>query len=216
MPNGFGLIDQSAYSKTSKRNPGFNLLDTMVHPPQEQFSEFSLIPANAKAYIAHLLGIAYAPKMSDLTSGDIDAIKRAVATARIQNGGASTGSFGYGQYKGQARTGASEFDTPSTGWQLALRSFTDPTFRAETLLGQARYKMDNQGNVVVNDTYNFNTPRSEMTGYLNSEGPLQITKDLFSLIRSGRTNEALETLINMRGPAKEEGAQYSLNLGKLR
>lgn len=207
-----GLGATAAY----QRQPGLGLANALTNPPPEMMPrEFTPLPVNIKTYLSTLLGNRTGPSLSDFTPGDLDAIRRAAATS-MKTTGQSQGTFGYGNYTGTARTPGSRFDEPQGLWSLLMRSFTDPSFRAETTLGQAKYNVNDRGELEVRDTYNFNMPRSEVNAYAQHEGGLQIWKDLTDLVRSGRGNEALETFINMFGTSQEEGKPYTLNLGRLK
>lgn len=176
--------------------------------------DFSAVPVNAKTYVSALLGSRSGPSLADFTDSDLAVMRQTVRTAMQQNGGRPSGSFGYGQYRGGKREAASEIDKPYGMLELAKKSFLDPSFRVETTIGQGRYSINDRNELEITDAYDFNRPRGDVAQYANSEGLLQISKDMAGLVMHGRAPEALETLINLVGPAAGESKPYTLNLGR--
>lgn len=183
----------------------------------------SLLPVNIRTYMSAMMGNRSGPNMQHFSAADIAAIHQAAAHAMgrpisdsIAGPQGPRGVIDYQDYGGQASPtiGKSRFDEMSNPLSLLRLSATDPNFRMETTFGQARYKVNPQGQLEVSDTYNFNAPRASMQAYANREGYWQMLKDHLSMLRNDPVHFP-EEIGKLLGPSQEEGKPYTMNFGPM-
>lgn len=170
-----------------------------------------LVPINIKQYIKFLVGTDTSLSEKDFNKEDLAAIKRAVIRRMKEN--PRSGEIGYGDY-GEQPADFSNFEQGASLRTLISDSYTDPKMRLETTLGMASYDTDDNGDVRVKDTYNFNATRKQVNEIVKEQGRLGAMD--YALRKNGFTG-ILNAIGNMYGKTEDEGGtNVDINLGKIR
>lgn len=167
-----------------------------------------LVPVNIRQFLGHITGNREPLTENDLWPSDITAIQNAVKNSE------EPGKIQYGEYKPVGA--ANKWGIPLNDIGVAetlKRSWNDPAYRMETLLGGASYHLDNNGNVVVTDNYNFNAKRKQV----NALGPLDIASYFLHGITDANPLAFGNFLGNYFGATDDEqGNPVNINVGPLK
>lgn len=186
---------------------------------KQQASEVSIlknyVPVNIRQYLSHITGDTSELNESHLDSSDIDALKYAVKKdikTHTKNGvEPSEGVIGYGDYSPKGFSEWAEGDKGHSHGPLDMikNSYTDPAYRMETTLGMAKWKKDSEGNVIIEDKYNFAASENEMREAIKSKGVLGLISEGY---RDGGLPGILNVVGNMFGSTKEKGNRVRIKL----
>jgi hypothetical protein len=160
----------------------------------------NIIPPNIRMFMQDLVGSKDKFTEADLSKSDRDLLKEIALSAKDK------GYIDYGDYK---------VDSINRNF---LRNIVDDRYNLKTLLGKAKVELNDQGELVVKDTFDFNDKKDIKSledlkfaltdmkdAFLGKEG-FAGTGGLYSLIREGA---------RYVGSGPGEGAPVEINLGKL-
>jgi hypothetical protein len=163
------------------------------------------IPLSVRQLAADVVGDETKVTEKDLSKGEKEALTQAVLNAKKKN----KDVIEYKDYKthGSSKKGAQYADVGGGGSTADfMKKLADPAYSMKTTLGQARITLDDKGNTVIKDKYNFN----------DSDGQFKLVRFL-----KGMKNAGLSPYKQMRNVAKElgspegSGAEVEINLGKI-
>ena len=158
----------------------------------------NLIPPNIKMFVADLLGSKEAFTEEDLTESDKNLLKE------IAVKGVDKGSIDYEDY------GVNSIN------RNIFRNIIDDRYNLKTLLGKAKVEINDKGELVVKDTFDFND-KKDIKSLEDLKFALIDMKDAF-LGKSGYGSGGLYSLIRQGakyfGSGPGEGAPVEINLGK--
>jgi hypothetical protein len=168
------------------------------------------IPVNIRQYVASLMGDEAELNEKHLSASDLESLKRAVLR-QVRKTGQREGEIGYGDYY-ETPAKFSSFARGESAVRYLTDSFNDPAFRMETTLGMARYKVDDAGNAVVEDKYDFNATREQVRELLSKRSTLRVLGESYQ--RHG-VNGLLNVVGNIFGRTEGEGTPVKINLGPI-
>jgi len=153
------------------------------------------VPSNMRLYAESLAGKESPITEADFSESDLEALRSAVRAA------SERGSKDYFSYEDYPAT-----EDPQQGaWLDTVKSsFTDPSFRGQTSVGQGNYHTDPAGNTIATDTYDWNAAKQA------AELP---TGDKLALIVQS-LRDPLE-IGNLMGNLAGGSRPTKINLGKL-
>ena len=163
------------------------------------------IPLSVRQLAADVMGDETKVTEKDLNEGEKKALTQAVLNAKKED----KDVIEYKDYKthGSAKKGAQYADVGGGGSAADfMKKLADPAYSMKTTLGQARITVDDEGNTIIKDKYNFN----------DSDGQFKLVRFL-----KGMKNAGLSPYKQMRNVAKElgspegSGAEVEINLGKI-
>jgi hypothetical protein len=159
----------------------------------------NIVPPNIRMFVADLFGSKEKFTEKDLTESDRNLLKE------IASGGVDKGFITYDDY------GVNSIN------RSLFRNIVDDRYNLKTLLGNAKVEINDQGELVVKDTFDFNDKKDIKSledlkfaltnmkdAFLGKEG-FAGTGGLYSLIREGA---------RYVGSGPGEGAPVEINLGK--
>jgi len=158
----------------------------------------NLIPPNIRMFVADILGSKEKFTEEDLSESDKNLLKEIAAQ------GVEKGSIGYADY------GVNSID------RSLFRNILDDRYNLKTLLGKAKVEINDKGELVVKDTFDFND-KKDIKSLDDLKFALTDMKDAF-LGKSGYGSGGLYSLIRQGakyiGSGPGEGAPVEINLGK--
>ena len=114
-----------------------------------------ITPINIEQYIGKLLGNRKTVTENDLWQSDLQALRNAVGKKKTPEGIIEYGEYGpANEYQPSAWDEGWGHEGPSA-LDALFSSYIDPKFRMETTLGAAKYHTDPNGDVIVQDTYDW-------------------------------------------------------------
>jgi len=158
----------------------------------------NIIPPNIRMFVADLLGSKEKFTEQDLSKSDRELLKEIAAK------GIDKGSIDYGDY------GVNSID------RSILRNIVDDRYNLKTLLGKAKVEINDKGELVVKDTFDFNDKKDikNLEDFKNAMGDIYGafkgetgygSGGIYSMIRQGA---------KYFGSGPGEGAPVEINLGK--
>ena len=158
----------------------------------------NFIPPNIRMFVADLLGSKEAFTEKDLSESDRDLLKQ-IATKTV----------------GKGEIDYSDYEVNSINRNL-FRNLLDDRYNLKTLLGKAKVEVNDKGELVVKDTFDFNDKKD-----IESLDDLKFAlKDMYSAYKgeTGFGGGGLYSLIRQGakyfGSGPGEGAPVEINLGK--
>ena len=189
------------------------------------------MPINMKAYVYDLLGGSAPYDVGDLQPQEIEQLYKLIYDAAGE--GQTSGTIDYydqGGYGDIMTTDAreqlqrqikSEFEDPekvkaflSANPQIDSKTFlkqlNDPEFIMKTFLGKFNYRIDDNDNVIITDSYdtNINKGQPEQSGRLQR---------FFSNLKPGKNYpmSVLSGIAGLLGSAEGKGSPIEINLGTM-
>lgn len=177
----------------------------------------NIIPVNIRQYGSSIMGNRGELNESHFSNSDKQSIIRAVLR-NMKHPGSEPNTIGYFDY--------GKKENHRTGWEgsgsgngvspigAMIKSFTDPAFRMETTLGMANYHTDDNGDVIVTDTYDFGAPQEVINQKIKENGGSKI-KTYLQLARERQSNfeGKLNIIGNLFAGGDGTGAPVRINLG---
>jgi len=155
---------------------------------------FNKIPPNMRLFVSDLMGKDELVTNKNFTDPQLDIMKEAAAKAI----GEGKDSLSYGDYPEGEMNYSQNF----------LDKMKDPNFQMRTTIGSANIKINDEGDVILTDQFNFNDAKD-----VNSLNDLKnALVDIFGEKGAYRKLRAVGTYF---GSPEGEGAPIELNLGKL-
>lgn len=158
----------------------------------------NFIPPNIRMFVADILGSKEKFTEEDLSESDKNLLKEIAAQ------GVEKGSIGYADYG---------VDSINRNF---FRNILDDRYNLKTLLGKAKVEINDKGELVVKDTFDFND-KKDIKSLDDLKFALTDMKDAF-LGKSGYGSGGLYSLIRQGakyiGSGPGEGAPVEINLGK--
>ena len=158
----------------------------------------NFIPPNIRMFVADILGSNEKFTEEDLSESDKNLLKEIAAQ------GVEKGSIGYADYG---------VDSINRNF---FRNILDDRYNLKTLLGKAKVEINDKGELVVKDTFDFND-KKDIKSLDDLKFALTDMKDAF-LGKSGYGSGGLYSLIRQGakyiGSGPGEGAPVEINLGK--
>lgn len=158
----------------------------------------NLVPPNIRMFLSDIVGSKDKFTEEDLTGADQDLLRE------IASKGVDKGSIGYEDY------GVNSID------RSFLRNILDDRYNLKTLLGKAKVEVNENGELIVKDTFDFND-KKDIKSLEDLKFALTDMKDAF-LGNSGYGGGGLYSLIRQGakyiGSGPGEGAPVEINLGK--
>ena len=188
------------------------------------------MPINMKAYVYDLLGGSAPYDVGDLQPKEIEQLYKLIYDASKE--GQTSGRVDYtdqGGYGDIITTDAREqlqrnIDAGNISEELAQQTFlndpsderflkqlNDPEFIMKTFLGKFNYRIDDNDNVIITDSYDANLNKP---GALNQSGRLQ---RFFSNLKPGENYpmSVLSGIAGLLGSAEGKGSPIEINLGTM-
>lgn len=147
------------------------LLDFVVQRlPADKF------PTNARTLIETAQG-----NRNPITEGNLSPEELATLRELVLLKGGNAGDIQYRDYRALGKTMQARGQIPAS-LSPSLFSMADPLGNLQTTLGRFRYARDANGNLVVQDTYDFNPPQEgamqeQRTGDYGAFGPYGLIRD---------------------------------------
>ena len=155
---------------------------------------FNKIPPNMRLFVSDLMGKDELVTNEDFTETQLDVMKAAATNALKQDKEYITYED-YPNYKERNKKGF-------------LEKMTDPDYQMRTTIGSGNIKINDEGDVILTDQFNFNDAKD-----VNSLNDLKnALVDIFGEKGAYRKLRAVGTYF---GSPEGEGAPIELNLGKL-
>ena len=160
----------------------------------------NLIPANMRQFVYDIAG-----GKEDFTEKDLSASDQELFREIISNAAAEGRDYiDYDDY------GIDSFYRPF------MENITDPRYNLKTLVGRGNFEVDESGNLILTDKYDFNV-NDPLSGSeyapIADAGAMDIAKDLFSRAKEKGIYNALRTAGSYFGSAPGEGSNVRINLG---
>ena len=168
------------------------------------------IPVNIRQYVASIFGDETELNEKHFSKSDLDSLRQAVHR-QMTKSGSREGEIGYGDYY-ETPAKFSSFGRGESAVRYLKDSFNDPAFRMETTLGMARYKVDDAGNAVVEDKYDFNASREQVKELLSRQSTIGVLSEAY---RRHGVNGILNAAGNIFGRTEGEGTPVKINLGPI-
>lgn len=160
----------------------------------------NLIPANMRQFAYDLVG-----GTEDFTEDDLSASDQKLFREIIFNAAAEGRDYiDYDDY------GIDSFNRPF------MENITDPRYNLKTLVGRGNFEVDDAGDLILTDKYDFNVndPLSGSEYAVNKDAGFgEIASDLFSRVKDKGIYNALRTAGSYFGSAPGEGSDVKINLG---
>ena len=170
----------------------------------EEIKNNSLIPINIKQMVYDIFGGEGDVTEKDLSGNELTALKSIITPEVIRKGKL--------EYKDYQTTGEGDIysDVGGEGHQGSnpiSKSFKDPAYALKTTLGQARVYTNEDGDVIIEDRYNFNDADDEVTfdSFLDD---LRAVKSDWKYFLPRKTAKYF-------GSKEGQGSKIMINLGKL-
>jgi hypothetical protein len=162
----------SPKNKLAPETTGVNkLLDYVV-----QRLPANMFPTNARTLIETAQG-----NRNPITEGNFSPEELVMLKELIALKGGNAGDIQYGDYRALGKAMQARGQIPAS-LSPSLFSMGDPLGNIQTTLGRFRYARDPKGNLVVQDTYDFNPPQEgamqeQRTGDYGAFGPYGLIRD---------------------------------------
>ena len=171
----------------------------------------SVIPVNIRKFVSHLVGNKSPITEADFSQKDIQRLRESVRR-KISQSGTPSGEIGYGDYGDSPHT--YDFAMGQSGpVDMLVGSYTSPAFRLDTTLGMARYVVDENDDVIIEDRYNFNANREKINRILEDKGKFGTLLYAFKMNGYPGVLNAIGNIIGSTDD--EEGTPVRINLGPL-
>lgn len=158
------------------------------------------IPPNIRMFVADIFGMKDDFTEENLSAQDQKLLKE------IAMGQVDKGYLDYGDY------GVASIDRP------LLRNLMDDRYNLKTLLGKAKVEVDEDGNLIVKDTFDFNDAKD----ISNLEDLKDALSDIYGAYKGetgsagvGGLYSAIRQIGKYIGSAPGEGAEVNINLGSI-
>jgi len=163
----------------------------------------SRIPINIRAFVSDIFGGGDEINENSLTEAERKELANVVKRAQEQG----KSKIEYSDYATEGNKQSQYADVGGGGGAGDFFSkVTDPAYSLKTTLGQAKISVDEEGNTVVTDQYNFN----------DSDGDFSVLGLIKGIKRAGLSPYAqIRNIAREFGSGEGEGAQVKINLGKL-
>lgn len=160
----------------------------------------NLIPPNMRQFVYDMTG-----GKEDFTEKDLSASDQELFREIISNAVAEGRDYiDYDDY------GIDSFYRPF------MENITDPRYNLKTLVGRGNFEVDEAGNLILTDKYDFNV-NDPLSGSeyapIADASAMDIAKDLFSRAKEKGIYNALRTAGSYFGSAPGEGSDVRINLG---
>jgi len=152
----------------------------------------NIIPPNIRMFVYDLLGGKEKFTEKDLTRSDRELLKEIAAK------GVDKGSIGYSDY------GIRSIDKPF------LSNIVNARYNLKTLLGKAKVEINDQGELVLKDEFNFDDAKDVK----NLEDFKFAIKDIFSKGKEKGLYGGIRAIGTYFGSGPGEGIPVEINLGK--
>lgn len=160
----------------------------------------NLIPANMRQFVYDMAG-----GKEDFTEDDLSASDKDLFREIISNAAADGRDYiDYEDY------GIDSFNRPF------MENITDPRYNLKTLVGRGNFEVDDAGDLILTDKYDFNVndPLSGSEYAVNKDAGFgEIASDLFSRVKDKGIYNALRTGASYFGSGPGEGSDFKINLG---
>lgn len=174
------------------------------------------VPVNVRAYLSLFAGRKEPLTETFFAQEDLEFLRRAVER-KVAKTGMGIGALDYDDYSddGSVSPPGRDFAMGNMGpLKMLAASRGSPAFRMETTLGMARYEIDDAGNAIIEDRYNFGATRKQVDDVLEQKG-------LLGIFTWAYQNNGLPGLLNAAGNLwgatdEEPGIVVRLNLGPLK
>ena len=169
----------------------------------EEIKNNRLIPINIRQMMYDIFGGDRDVTEEDLSSNELTALRSIITPEVLRKGKL--------EYKDYATTEGdnvySDVGGSVQGSNPIAKSFSDPAYALKTTLGQAKVFTDKNGNVIIEDRYNFNDADDQVTfdSFLND---LRAIKSDWKYFLPRKTAKYF-------GSKEGEGSKIIINLGKL-
>jgi len=168
-------------------------------PPQREADKF--VPLNVRQFLHDLSGGREDITVDDLSSKEKEALIKVVKNAKARGSDAIT----YDDYQ----TGQNQYADVGGAKMNMFDMFgklQDPAYSMKTTIGQAIIKTDDEGNVIVEDRYNFNDSKGEF-----------IFNDFLKGVKNAGFNpySQARNVARYFGSGEGEGSKVTINLGKI-
>lgn len=167
----------------------------------------ALVPVNALQFLKTVQGDKSDITEKDFWDSDKDAIRGAVHR-KIEETGKTEGYIGYGDYNPEHRWSDFGFGNENPV-SMILQSFADSTYRMETALGMAHYKVDDNGDILISDRYDFGASKEAVDKVIQEKG----YGAYFEAFKEQGFSGLLSAIGNTVAP-EDTGRKVRLNLGK--
>lgn len=127
-----------------------------------------MFPTSARTFIESVQGNRGPITEGNFSPEELDVMRQLIAQ---QKQSADAGSIQYRDYYDLARKRWDSQGTPVSSLTPGLMSMGDPYGNVQTTLGRFRYARDANGNLIVEDTYDFNPPPDSQTVDYAATGP---------------------------------------------
>ena len=163
----------------------------------------SIIPINIRAFVSDIFGGGKDINENSLTKAERTELANVVKRAQEQG----KSKIEYADYSTEGDSQSQYADVGGGGGAGDFFSkVTDPAYSLKTTLGQAKISVDEKGNTIVTDQYNFN----------DSDGDFSVLGLIKGIKRAGLSPYAqIRNIAREFGSGEGEGAQVKINLGKL-
>lgn len=170
----------------------------------EEIKNNRLIPINIRQMMYDIFGGDRDVTEKDLSGNELTALKSIITPEVLRKG-----KLEYADY-GTTKDGNTYSDVGGEGHQGSNpieKSFKDPAYALKTTLGQAKVFTDKNGNVIIEDRYNFNDADDQVTfdSFLDD---LRAIKSNWKYFLPRKTAKYF-------GSKEGEGSKIIINLGKL-
>ena len=179
----------------------------------DTFTPYSLIPAPVKAFVGDITGLS--TKETEYTEdffgdSDLQMMKTLIAEKLKENPKAKSGAIQYKDYP----TGESGVYYKG-GFDKVVDIFKSPEQRIKKTLGQFTWKRDNEGNIIINDQFNFNDASRVQQDKGTLEKLKGLSADILHEDHDIFSYGSLRKAASYFGSPEGEGARFKINLGKL-
>jgi len=160
----------------------------------------NLIPANMRQFVYDMAGGKEDFTEDDLSASDKDLFKEIISNAAADG----RDYIDYEDY------GIDSFNRPF------MENITDPRYNLKTLVGRGNFNIDDAGDLILTDKYDFNVndPLSGSEYAVNKDAGFgEIASDLFSRVKDKGIYNALRTAGSYFGSGPGEGSDVKINLG---
>ena len=139
------------------------------------------LPANKFPTSARTLLETAQGRQDPITEGNLSPEELATLRELILLKGGDAGDIQYGDYRALGKSMRERGQIPAS-MSPSLFSMGDPLGNLQTTLGRFKYVRDAKGNLVVQDTYDFNPPQEgtmqeQRTGDYGALGPYGLIRD---------------------------------------
>ena len=163
----------------------------------------SIIPINIRAFVSDIFGGGKDINENSLTKAERTELANVVKRAQEQG----KSKIEYADYSTEGDKQSQYADVGGGGGAGDFfGKVTDPAYSLKTTLGQAKISVDEKGNTIVTDQYNFN----------DSDGDFSVLGLIKGIKKAGLSPYAqIRNIAREFGSGEGEGAQVKINLGKL-